>query len=66
MIKARAGELVIIGLSRKNIEKLQEGLPIYFDGKEVHLDGCKFLITFGETEHAIIEDLNKSMAPPKH
>lgn len=57
MIKARSGDLVIFGLSRMNLEKLQEGKPIVFDGKEVGLDGKRVLIIFGETENAIVREL---------
>ncbi|MGF6641796.1 hypothetical protein [Paraburkholderia sp. MM6662-R1] len=58
MIKARAGDTVILGLSRLNLKKLQEGKPIMFDGAEVGLSGQRFVIVFGETESAIIAELN--------
>ena len=65
MIKARAGNMVIFGLSRLNIEKLQEGKPIHFDGKEVGINGQTFTIVFGETEEKIVDDLN-AMLQSKH
>lgn len=58
MIKARAGNVVIFGLSRLNLERLQEGKPIMFDGAEVGLDGNKIVIMYGETEQAIADELN--------
>lgn len=60
MIKARSGDLVIFGLSRLNMEKLQEGKPIIFDGSEVGADGFRFLIVFGETENDIARDLMRA------
>lgn len=57
MIKARSGDLVILGLSRLNVEKLQEGKPIVFDGGEVGLTGARVLIMFGETENDIVREL---------
>ena len=60
MIKARAGNAVIFGLSRLNLEKLQEGKPIAFDGGEVGLDGTRIMIMFGETENDIVRELTKA------
>jgi len=60
MIKATSGDLVIFGLSRLNLEKLQEGKPIVFDGSEVGLSGSRFLIMFGETENDIARDLMRA------
>lgn len=57
MIKARSGDLVIFGLSRLNIERLQEGKPIAFDGDVVGLAGTRILILFGETEQTIMREL---------
>jgi hypothetical protein len=61
MIKARAGNTVIFGLSRKNIEKLTEGKPIAFDGEQVNMDGYNFVIMFGETEQDILTELHATM-----
>lgn len=52
MVKAKIGDMVVLGLSRENIERLQEGNPILFDGAEVQLPG-RIAIMFGETELAI-------------
>ncbi|OXS92672.1 hypothetical protein [Pandoraea apista] len=57
MIKARSGDLVILGLSRENTDRLQGGEPIYFDGDQIGLPGKRFLIMFGETETAIAREL---------
>jgi hypothetical protein len=60
MIKARSGDLVIFGLSRVNLEKLQEGKPIFFDGAEIGVSDYRFLIMFGETEGEIMMELEKA------
>lgn len=60
MIKARAGNAVIFGLSKINIERLQEGKPIMFDGEPVGFPGMRFLIMFGETELSIIHELQEA------
>ena len=60
MIKARAGSTVIFGLSKENIERLQQGKPIHFDGAQVGLD-AKILIMFGETELAIMHELEEAI-----
>lgn len=57
MIKARSGELVILGLSRENIKRLQKGQPIAFDGDQVGISGTRILIMFGETENDIMREL---------
>ncbi|NUX58716.1 hypothetical protein [Paraburkholderia youngii] len=65
MIKARAGDTVIFGLSRTNIERLQEGKPIVFDGAQVGLDGNRVVIMFGETEASIMAQLNNATGERK-
>jgi hypothetical protein len=42
MLKALAGDTIILGLSRMNVTKLQEGKPISFDGKDIGLPGNSF------------------------
>jgi hypothetical protein len=54
VIKARGGNVVLLGLSRMNVERLEGGMPIRFDGAEVGAPGLAFLIVFGETEQAIV------------
>lgn len=60
MIKARSGNLVIFGLSKLNIERMQEGKPVAFDGAEVGLDGVRIMIMYGETEIAIVHELEEA------
>lgn len=65
MIKARAGDMLIFGLSKLNIERLQEGKPIAFDGAEVGQPGVRFMIMYGETELAIIHELDEATGNEK-
>lgn len=59
MIKARSGELLIFGLSARNIELLRQGHPIDIDLKDLGLKGGRVLILYGETERVITEELAK-------
>lgn len=50
----------VFGLSRKNIDLLQEGKPIMFDFGELGGPaGTHIVIMFGETEDAIAEELQR-------
>jgi len=60
MMKARAGNLVLLGLDRENVKRLQEGRPIKFDGAQVGLDGVSVGIIYGETLLHIQRDLQKA------
>lgn len=57
MIKARGGNVVLLGLSRMNVERLMADMPILIDGAEVGLPGIKLAIIFGETEEQIAQEL---------
>ncbi len=56
-MKLRSGELILLGLSRMNIERLIAGQPIKFDGAEIGLPGLTVGILFGETEQAMEQSL---------
>lgn len=64
MIKALGnnglGNIIYLGLSRMNIEKLQEGKPISFNGSEIGLSGT-VIIDFGETEEELVTKLGESL-----
>ena len=64
MIKARKGDVVILGLSRMNIERLMEDQPIRFEGDELGFPGKTFYILFGETEQTIVNELNDLNGKP--
>jgi hypothetical protein len=59
MIKASAnnGTLIIIGLSRKNVEALQAGRPIDVGLSEMGMGDKRLVILFGETEESLMKDL---------
>ena len=57
MLKVRAGDLIVLGLSERNVELLRQGRPIAFDGKDVGLPGVRFGICWGLTGEAIADDL---------
>jgi len=64
MIKAilTSGDL-IFGLSKVNIEKLQQGLPILINLKDMGLEDRKIVIIYGETEDEIFKDLPFNVGP---
>ncbi len=66
MLKARGGNMVLIGLSRMNVERLLDDMPIRFAGEEVGIPGLVFVIVGGETEQAIAEQLRAIGAVGQH
>jgi hypothetical protein len=64
MLKARYGENLVLGLSRRNLELLQAGKPIRFNLSEINLPPADVVIFFGETEQAMMEELQKHGLAP--
>lgn len=62
MLKTRAGNVIIIGLSEKNLEKLKDKQPIFFKGGEVGVQQ-DFLIFYGQTERDLIDEIRPFMGP---
>lgn len=62
MIKACGGtpgrRLYLIGLTRANLRELRNGRPIAFDAADINLPNGKVLIMYGETEAAMVNELN--------
>lgn len=58
MVKAKLnnGDLVF-GISEANVEKLKQGHPIVVNLKDMGLEDRKIIITYGETEDKIFEDM---------
>jgi hypothetical protein len=58
---SKDGELLILGLSRENVKRLQEGKPMSLS-RAIHGDGIPegwhILIMFGETEQDMQRELN--------
>lgn len=59
MIKARSGNLVILGLEPKNIALLQQGKPIPIYLKEMGLPDITIAIMYGETHDEIIATIKR-------
>ncbi len=65
MVKFRAGDLLGFGLSKLNIEKLQQKKPISIDMSEMEIpgevtfSGKKIMIFYGETEQDMQNELSE-------
>ncbi len=57
MIKLRAGEAILLGLSEGNLRLLKQGRPILIQGEDVGLPGVRIAIMYGETEAAIVAEI---------
>jgi len=58
MIKAKAGNLIILGLSDENLRRLQNNEPIKFNAGEIGLHShFEIVIIYGKTEKDITQDL---------
>ena len=53
MIKAKAKNTIILGLSRENIIRLKAGQPIKFDMTELGVPDMTMFIFYGDTEGQI-------------
>lgn len=53
MVKFRRDNVVILGLSEKNIELLKQGKPIKFNMNEMGFDDITVFIITGKDEHSI-------------
>lgn len=61
MIKARAGSLILLGLSEGNLGRLREGKPILVKGTDLGIEGgLEIAIMYGATEDDIILELQRS------
>ena len=73
MIKARAGDLLLFGLSERNLQLLREGRPIAIDLAELGVAGRRVVIFHGATEEimehklkteGLITDATKILGDP--
>jgi hypothetical protein len=58
MVKAKVGDLVILGITAENIDGLRNGSPIFFDGETLGLPG-RVAIMFGETEIELATEIRQ-------
>lgn len=65
MLKARAGDRLVFGLSAKNIEKLMNGDPILIDLKQLGMEGSVFIF-YGYTEESMRQMMeDEGILPPQ-
>jgi hypothetical protein len=59
MMQFYMGDLLLLGITARNLEKLKEGQPIYFEprGKEKI---TKIAIMYGEDKTTILKELEKT------
>lgn len=50
------GPLIVFGLSKMNIEKLKDGMPMKINLKELNLDGEVYIFA-GETEAEMMKEM---------
>ena len=55
--------LVILGLSKLNVERMQAGMPIHFDRAEVGLPNVEFTIFTGSTEPEMAAAVHELIGP---
>jgi hypothetical protein len=60
--KSKVKRVVVVGLSRRNINLLLQGKPVILraelEGKTVLPPGLEMCITFGETEEDIVKEIS--------
>lgn len=60
MVKAKAGKLLIFGISEENVRRLKKDQPISIDLVEMQAQGMEHIVIFyGKTE----DDLVRKMTP---
>jgi hypothetical protein len=65
MIKAKKGNLLILGLSDENMERLKKGEPIKFNLNELGAGDQDVLIFNGRTEQSMYEEMKEYIHPLK-
>lgn len=56
MVKYRKGNLILLGLSRNNVERMEKDFPVIFNGESLGIDAT-ITIWFGENEMAILNKM---------
>lgn len=59
MLKARAGNTVILGIDKENVKRLQEGKPIRVTGSDLGIANDIFIV-YGKT----LDDIQKELQLP--
>ena len=58
-------QTLCLGLERRNVERLQGGEPVHFEGAELGLEGWSVLIFAGEDSDDLQDQLFKAGLPIK-
>jgi len=56
-------KVVVLGLSRVNVERLQAGQPIIVRGDEIGLDEADIVLFAGETEASMAREMEELVGP---
>lgn len=64
MIKAvcNGGQLILLGLSHQNLDRLRQGKPIKIAGRDLGITG-DIVIFSGETEQSMSWELREAISP---
>jgi hypothetical protein len=69
MLKARAGDVLIFGLTAENLERLKKGRPIAADLRDIGIPNQRVMIFYAESVESMMTELRKAgvilMDPPK-
>ena len=57
LMKKNNEEMIVLGLNKENIKRLQKGQPIMFNLAELGIEGMNMLIFTGDTEESMAKDL---------
>ncbi len=63
MIKYKKGNLIVLGLSDENLERLKKDQPIKFNLKELGLQDMDILIFNGKTEDEMYKQMKDAIDP---
>jgi len=60
---ARPVQVVMLGLSHLNLDRLKAGEPITFPGEHINLPNTDFIIFAGETEASMQHEVQELLKP---
>jgi hypothetical protein len=69
MLKARCDDVIVLGLTAENIERLKKGRLIAVDLRDIGMPSGRVLIFYGESTDSMMTELRKAGViladPPK-
>lgn len=63
MLKARSGNLVLLGINDENVQRLQQGEPVHVKGEQLGLDQ-DIVIAYHEDLNALASEFTDLMTKP--